>query len=40
MLYVCFKKRSVINFNHKDKSLNKNAINEVASLYKYCHKKF
>ena len=38
MFYVSFKKRSVINFNHRDKSLNKKAINKVTSSYKYYHK--
>ena len=39
IIYVSFKKRNVINFNHRHKSLNKNAINEVTSLYKYYHEK-
>ena len=46
ILYVSFKKRRVINFNHTDNSLDKNAINEVTSSYKYyiissfdCYKK-
>ena len=39
VLCMSFKKRSVIHVNHRDKSLNKNAINEITSLYKYCHKK-
>ena len=37
ILYVSFKKRRVINFNHTDNSLDKNAINEVTS-YKYYHR--
>ena len=39
MLYMIFKKRSVKKSNHMDKSLNKNAINELTLLYKYYHKK-
>ena len=39
ILYVSFKKRRVINFNHRDKSLNKDTTSEVTSLYKYYHKK-
>ena len=39
MLYMIFKKRSVKKSNHMDKSLNKNAINEITLLYKYYHKK-
>ena len=39
VLCMSFKKRSVMHVNHRDKSLNKNAINEITSLYKYCHKK-
>ena len=31
ILYVSFKKRSVINFNHTGNSQDKNAINEVTS---------
>ena len=31
---MSFKNRSVMNFNDIDKSLNKNAINEIASSYK------
>ena len=31
---MSFKKRSFMHVNHKDKSLNKNAINEATSLYK------
>ena len=39
---ACDKKinpRSVKKSNPIDKSLNKNAINEITLLYKYCHKK-
>ena len=39
VLYTSFKKRSVINFSHIDKSLKKTTINEITSLYKYYHKK-
>ena len=38
ILYVSFKKRRVINFNHTDNSQDKKAINEVTSSYKYYHK--
>ena len=38
ILYVGFKKRRVINFNHTDNSQDKKAINEVTSSYKYYHK--
>ena len=34
VLITSFKKRSVMHVNHKDKSLNKNTINEATLLYK------
>ena len=36
---MSFKKRSVKKSNHRDKSLNKNAINAIILSYKYYHKK-
>ena len=36
---MSFKKRSVKKSNHRDKSLNKNAINAITLSYKYYHKK-
>ena len=39
MLYTSFKKRSVKKSNHRDKSLNKNAINAITLSYNYYYKK-
>ena len=39
ILYMSFKKRSVISFNRRDESLNKNTTHGITSSYKYCHRK-